>query len=234
MFQLENELRAWRTRFDRLESMREQDVEELEQHIRDSVAKLTSQGLSEEEAFLVATHRIGKPTTIGSEYGKINGYHIWSQRLFWMLAGFIFFSVAQLAISTAASLGLTLAALVSGNGHVMGSLSVGITALCWLGLAIACYRRSANHHDVSMVGRFFAQSRAAVIGTGVVLVVVISAILKLVSQVTLQQLVPIETIGEAARIASPGQTVFTLLIPAAILVALLAIRARLHGEAAVS
>src|SRR4051812_32593541 len=91
MFQLEHELQEWTNHFCQMEAMRSSDIEELEQHVRDSIAVLTTKGLSEEEAFLIATHRVGQSGQVGREFGKVNGGHVWRQRVFWMIAGVLFF-----------------------------------------------------------------------------------------------------------------------------------------------
>ncbi len=72
MFELEHELQAWTERFGEHDSIRKGDAEELVQHLRDSITELSSSGLSEEEAFLVATRRIGEPDAVVQEFEKVN------------------------------------------------------------------------------------------------------------------------------------------------------------------
>ena len=232
MFQLEHELRKWTSRIDRLESMRDCDIEELEQHVRDSITELTPKGLTEEEAFLVATHRVGEPIAVGREFGKVNGDHAWARRVFWMLAGFLFFEVCQMAITAVAGFGQVLAALVGGDGTVMGYVSVGITALCWLGLAIGFYRRTATQNDGYFVGRFLSQAPGRVLGIGVVLIVVLTTLTKLGSQITVTSMTPIGEIGEAALIAAWAHTLFTLLIPLTFLWVMMSIRVSMRDAVA--
>ena len=96
MFDLEHELREWAKRFGRLEVMCNTDVEELEQHVRDSIVRLTSKGLTEEEAFLIASRRVGEPIAVGQEFGKVNGGYAWARRVFSMPAGLVVFMIANI------------------------------------------------------------------------------------------------------------------------------------------
>ena len=48
------------------------DVKELTSHLMEAVATLTQQGLSEEEAFIIATKRLGTRQQLANEYGKVN------------------------------------------------------------------------------------------------------------------------------------------------------------------
>jgi hypothetical protein len=48
------------------------DAEELTNHLYDSTEAISKQGLSEEEAFIVACKRLGTATTLTEEYSKVN------------------------------------------------------------------------------------------------------------------------------------------------------------------
>lgn len=81
MFELEHELQEWKNRFGQQMAMRDNDVEELEQHVRDSVVELTSKGLAEEEALLIATRRVGAPSEVGREFEKVQPGYAWARRV---------------------------------------------------------------------------------------------------------------------------------------------------------
>lgn len=51
------------------------------------MATLQTRGLSAEEAFLIATRRIGQTRQLESEFGKLNRNTIWLDRAMWMLIG---------------------------------------------------------------------------------------------------------------------------------------------------
>ena len=232
MFELEHELQEWTKRFSRMEVMCPGDIVELEQHVRDSVGNLTSKGLSEEEAFLIATHRVGGPGPVGREYGKVNGGYIWGRRLFWMLAGYLFIEACQLTITAVASLGQVLAASAGLDGTVMGYTTVGITALCWLGLAIWLHRWSVDRNDGHSIARMFMQSQGTIIVGGVVFIVVVATLVKFGSQITVARITSVQEYGQAAVISAWGNALFATLFPLLLLIVMLAIRRSLQDTVA--
>ena len=65
MFDLEKALRAWRRTLSHRKSVLPEDLDELEQHIRDHVAELVDQGVEAEDAFSRATETLGSdPRTL--------------------------------------------------------------------------------------------------------------------------------------------------------------------------
>lgn len=66
----------------------ESDVSELATHLFDSVEGLRASGLSEEEAFLIATHRLGPTDEISREYRKVNPGLLTDRIWAYMLLGF--------------------------------------------------------------------------------------------------------------------------------------------------
>lgn len=53
------------------------DVEELEAHLIDEIEGLRERGLSESEAFIIATRRIGETHSLSREYFKVNVNRLW-------------------------------------------------------------------------------------------------------------------------------------------------------------
>src|SRR5512139_28577 len=81
MFELESQIRKWRGHLRSSGSLREQDLEELESHLRDSIDDLTSRGITTEEAFLVSVRRLGDTEALGNEFAKITTENLWRQLL---------------------------------------------------------------------------------------------------------------------------------------------------------
>lgn len=81
MFELEAQIRKWRGHLRAAVSFGEEELEELESHLRDSVDELSSRGLSEEEAFLVAVRRLGDAESLSREFGKVSTERVWRQLL---------------------------------------------------------------------------------------------------------------------------------------------------------
>jgi len=73
MFDLEASVRAWTDGLRLRGAFRSEDIVELEGHLREEVDGLVKVGLSTEEAFLVAEHRIGRPDALAAEYAKVHG-----------------------------------------------------------------------------------------------------------------------------------------------------------------
>jgi hypothetical protein len=70
-FDLSVEIRSWREKLARSTSLSRASLDELESHLRDSALSLEKAGLSPEEAFLIATRRIGPATHLEAEFAKV-------------------------------------------------------------------------------------------------------------------------------------------------------------------
>ena len=81
MFELESQVRKWRSHLRSLGSLGEEQLEELESHLRDSVDDLTSRGVTTEEAFLVSVRRMGDTEALGNEFAKVSTESLWRQLL---------------------------------------------------------------------------------------------------------------------------------------------------------
>ena len=229
MFELESALRDWAASFRRTETMRHADVEEIEQHVRDSHAALMASGLSAEEAFLVATHRVGPAAQIEREFHKVNGTHVWGHRLFWMLAGYLLFTISQLTISAVATFSQAVAAYAGGSGATMGYAAIAVTGFCWLALAVWICRYSGMqyrelHGDAS-------KSRSLLIPIGLAAIIVATTLLKFGSQVAVSRITPAEAFAQSAVIYAYANAFFALLLPIICVVSMLVIRARMRGAA---
>lgn len=89
MSSLEQRIATWHARLAGNPIYRTEDLDELEGHLRESVSALVQKGLSEEEAFWVAAHRLGEAEALGEEYGKVSTSARWRTRLLWVLGGYL-------------------------------------------------------------------------------------------------------------------------------------------------
>lgn len=87
-FDLNRAIQQWRENLAQSPAFRSENLSELESHLGDSIATWQTRGLSAEEAFLIATRRIGKGGSLESEFGKVNKSAVWLDRLFWILIGY--------------------------------------------------------------------------------------------------------------------------------------------------
>jgi len=121
-FDLNLAINQWRESLGRLPGLKAQNLNELEVHLRDSIATLQTRNLSLEESFLLARHRLGPAEDLAAEFRKVNRTAIWLERALWMLVGVQLLSfVTGLARVTS-----SLALLIGGR------FSMGPTALAFL------------------------------------------------------------------------------------------------------
>jgi len=81
MFELESQIRKWKTHLYSAGSIGHADIEELESHLRDSIDELTGRGINLEEAFLLAVRRLGDVAVIHEEFAKLSTEDVWRQLL---------------------------------------------------------------------------------------------------------------------------------------------------------
>jgi hypothetical protein len=115
-FDLNTAIQRWREHLSQSPQFRPENLEELEVHLRDSVAALRDNALSEEEAFLVATRRIGGVPALAPEFAKVNGREVWMNRLLWMLVGAQLWPMVRICAGTFADATVMGALLGFGRG----------------------------------------------------------------------------------------------------------------------
>ncbi|MCF7945970.1 MAG: permease prefix domain 1-containing protein [Spirochaetia bacterium] len=81
MFDLESQIRKWKTHLLSAGSLGHSDIEELESHLRDSIDELTEREITQEEAFLIAVRRLGDVSVIQDEFAKLSTEDLWRQLL---------------------------------------------------------------------------------------------------------------------------------------------------------
>lgn len=133
MFQLEHAIENWRSGLLQNQSVQDSDIDELESHLRDETDNLMLSGLSEEEAFMVSTHRIGDQQVVGQEFAKVNAKEIWRNRLFWMLSGVFIFMLITLFSSLSCGLSTIVLAWLKIDPSINGVVSSSIYVLVFVG-----------------------------------------------------------------------------------------------------
>ena len=99
MFDLEQHIQNWRQQLLQHESVEPTEIRELESHLRETVDELLAI-VEPNEAFLLATRRVGSPDAIALEFSKINGARTWTRRTQWMLVGYLAISLGLGLIGT--------------------------------------------------------------------------------------------------------------------------------------
>ena len=92
MFDLKENINKWRAQLTGKAEYKPEDIDELESHLTEEIENLKSQkNLDEEEAFVLAVHRVGNPNELSKEYTKVNSGFIWKKRALLFLGGYIFY-----------------------------------------------------------------------------------------------------------------------------------------------
>ena len=76
---VEEQIAQWRGYLRRRRAIDGADVEELEGHLRDQIATLTTAGLAGDEAFLVAVKRMGSLDSLSREFAREHSERLWKQ-----------------------------------------------------------------------------------------------------------------------------------------------------------
>jgi hypothetical protein len=76
---VEKQIDEWRTYLRRSRAITDRDAAELEDHLREQMASLREQGLSEDESFLVAVKRIGAIDALTREFAREHSDRLWKQ-----------------------------------------------------------------------------------------------------------------------------------------------------------
>src|SRR6187401_1041079 len=81
MESVESQIAQWRTYVSRAPAVNGHDVDELEDHLRHEIAELSTAGLAEDEAFLVAVKRMGDLDAVSREFAREHSDRLWKQLL---------------------------------------------------------------------------------------------------------------------------------------------------------
>jgi hypothetical protein len=119
-FDLNRAIQRWRADLARSAAYRNENLNDLESHLRDSVDRLRTPQLSDEEAFLIATRRVGNAPRLEQEFGKVNGAAIWFDRFLWILVAVqlwsLISSMSSFLFSAALPLCISLNEILPGIG----------------------------------------------------------------------------------------------------------------------
>jgi len=76
---LEQQIEAWRAHLRGSRTITASDAAELEDHLREQIAALQGDGLSQDEAFLVAVKRMGAISALTREFAREHSERLWKQ-----------------------------------------------------------------------------------------------------------------------------------------------------------
>jgi hypothetical protein len=160
----EAQIERWRQAQGRHRAMTEDDVAELEDHLRAQMADLRAVGLDDEEAFLVAAKRLGQADAVSREFAQEHSDRLWQQLSLGEAAGAAGRAGRELfaVLALAAGAGLTVLGLTRWlDGGAVLARNLGFAVLPWL-VAYFVWRRGARRADVVSVLGVAAALAAAV------------------------------------------------------------------------
>ncbi len=76
---MERDIRAWKDYLRTHGELADEDIVELEDHLRDLITDLQKKGLSAEEAFIIGVRRTGKASSVAAGFSKVHGRALWKQ-----------------------------------------------------------------------------------------------------------------------------------------------------------
>jgi hypothetical protein len=226
MFVLEESVTLWRERITRSGAIHDEELAELESHLRDQIEDLTGRGLREEEAFLVASRRLGDTSELVREYAKVYPGRVWGERLFWMLAGYLFIGLLLRAGWTAGQFGGTAFTLTGMlNARQAGMLAPVLSLWCvglFVGLLLVGPIRAAL---VRGLHRMTARHPLAFVLIFLIGILALQAA-ALGQRVVMARMLGAAQLGEFLTPQAYGQIAFAVAFPLILLTSLVLLRRR--------
>jgi hypothetical protein len=137
MFDIETSIRDWKRSLLAREGLLAEHADELEDHVREELARLRGGVLSDDEAFLIATRRLGGAEAIAQEFDRSHPRATWRRRWTWMLLGYLALNVAFRLILTTAMFAL---AIARAGSPAIGGAAYSVVLLLGLAVVIAFAR----------------------------------------------------------------------------------------------
>jgi hypothetical protein len=145
MSDVEERIEQWREDLAGSELLGRADVSELENHVREEMERLQAAGLSGEEAFLLARHRLGDPASLEEEFAKVSPHRRLTGRLSWMAIGILAYYLA-LYVSICLSNASTVLGYLVGLRHpFLSVVACAMYVAAFAGMGALLWRYLASH-----------------------------------------------------------------------------------------
>ena len=218
MFDLNKEVAKWKQSLCANDTCSKEDVAELESHLYDSMENLQGNGLSEQESFFVAIHRLGSPDALTYEFGKINeNMKIWNM-LFHAGIGIVLYIVIN-NLSSAATNAVRVLLSQSGLGPVyIGHIGPILGNMVLLVLSVIIILIMKNKR--AGLARFFSRPAGNIVLVLSILVLVAGGIvISNISNIYLTRSIAASDYGRMFYISSIYGLVLSIIKPIAIVIA---------------
>jgi hypothetical protein len=225
MFDLNEHIAKWRHKQGQSETLATRDLDELEGHLREEIEQLVASKLSQEEAFLVARHRLGDADSLAEEFAKINASVLWRKRLFWMAAGVLgYLLVMQFA--GAVSKGCVFLAGITGlRGYGLGFVSLVSGVFVVVGTLLFLYRLFRHGSAAPGLGQLLTTTgRRFILVAGLIVVVIALAGAQLLFVIITVRTIGTEDYGRMAIVSGYALFALPILLPAILIILLMKLR----------
>ncbi len=235
MFDLNEHIAKWRHRQGQSETLATRDLDELEGHLREEIEQLVASKLSQEEAFLVARHRLGDTTSLTEEFAKINRSVLWRKRLFWAGVGLFSYVVACHIGNAVADGCVFLAALAGLRGYGLGIVGTLCQTIFFLTVIVMLYQigktKDVQGEPFGKVADSFWGKLALFVGISFIIVATLAA--KFLATAGTARLLGSAEFGKLAIFAGCRGFVWMIGVPVILLAAIIYLRpSKLRGAAA--
>ena len=225
MFDLSKSTADWLGDLRLSEALEETDLEELESHLKDEIEQLMDKGLSEKEAFWVATSRAGTREELPREYAKVNSRPVWRHRFLWMAVGvlaYLFLSTVIGLLSEGAAVAMVSSGIGSDTFLLLGagmdsaalvSFSVQVLLTC---AALACLYLALARDSLGFSSRLGkarrSRPRTMILYAAAVALMPLLVMSQLVVHIVMSRWLAEETVQTASVAASWGEFIFSILL----------------------
>jgi hypothetical protein len=224
MFDLNQEIAKWRSNLTQSETLSKSDVDELESHLREEIESLKSAKLSDEEAFMIAAHRLGSPEGLADEFAKIGWDSALRYRVSWMITGILAYLLAMQfsALLQKAFIWLASVKEIRGNSLGLGFVVLASNVVL-LGVVLSlCY---FLWYYAQRSNRFRKWTRQLTTRPILLFIILVFLVVELAAQIALPvvayRVLGSSQYGQAAQVFAWTRLAWSILLPVILVVALI-------------
>lgn len=222
MFELAAAIREWRARYEASGSFSSQQIDELQDHLHEQVGQLKTTGLSDEEAFLVAAHRLGDVNILAPEYENANPAVMRQRKMVYVLFGALVAYALPVSFSFILDLFYHLLLAMRLDGMLVFivpaliELSI-IGLVCWMGYRFLTGQSAKSAEQVQRMFRWAVSSKI-----NAIMVFLCFIVLAVLNRFLMIRMIKMPRINEMWVTMRGAQTmIYYVFIPLALLLILL-------------
>lgn len=219
-----SKIHEWTRELAQTESVAPDRLQELESHLIESLLSLREKGLTEDEAFIIASSRLGSTDSLSVEFAKGDLY-LWSNRVYWMCLGYLGIMLSIRLVGSMVHVVSSLAWLTTDDPIAISVAMAAVWIVGFLLIGAGVLRLARGP------ARFRMRFTATRFLLGITLALLISGAISVSSTVLTTRFVSPQSIGQMARHMAYFSAFSSVAVP--ICFALLALRLRkqrLFGE----